>query len=121
MDPADISTMPATDELEPKATWRPVPVWLLVLMLVLLYWGMLYFDQHGGWFSQEVYSPFRSETEVAFFQPPKEGIDLARGKTVFEAYCAICHNSDGNGKVGQAPPLNGSEWLQLAPNRMLRI
>ena len=122
MNPAEIQrTSPAQDIAEPKATWRPVPVWLLVLLLLLLYWGMLYFDQHGGWFSQEVYSPFRSETEVAFYQPPQEGINLGRGKKVFEDNCAVCHNVDGMGKPNQAPPLNGSEWVQLAPNRVLRI
>ena len=61
-----------TEAVEPKAIWRPVPVWLLVLMLVLLYWGMLYFDQHGGWFSQEVYSPYRSVDELVKWQPAKE-------------------------------------------------
>ena len=122
MDTTEPGTVSSTlDVIEPKANWRPVPVWLLVLMLLLLYWGMLYFDQHGGWFSQEVYSPFRSEAEVTFYQPPKEGIDLGRGKTVFDNNCAVCHNTDGGGKPGQAPPLNGSEWVQLSPNRMLRI
>src|SRR5206468_2091155 len=42
-----------SDAAEPLAAWRAVPVWLLILLLLLLYWGMLYFDQHGGWFSQE--------------------------------------------------------------------
>ena len=122
MNPAEIQrTSPTQDIAEPKATWRPVPVWLLVLLLLLLYWGMLYFDQHGGWFSQEVYSPFRSETEIAFYQPPKEGIDLGRGKKVFDDFCSVCHNLDGMGKPNQAPPLNGSEWLQQSPNRLLRI
>src|SRR5437867_3766794 len=122
MERIEIQAIPAaTEALEPKATQRAVPVWLLVLLLLLIYWGMLYFDQHGGWFSQEVYTPFHSDAELAYYQPPKEGIDLARGQRVFEGNCAICHNSDGNGKLNQAPPLNGSEWVQLSPNRLLRI
>ncbi|HEX4342110.1 MAG TPA: cytochrome c, partial [Verrucomicrobiae bacterium] len=33
------------------------------------------------------------------------------GKRLFEANCALCHNVDGMGKPGQAPPLASSEWV----------
>jgi len=114
-------TPSATDATEPKANWRSVPVWLLVAILLLLYWGMLYFDTHGGWFSQEVYAPFRSEAEVANYQPKIEGPDLRSGQKVYETVCALCHNSDGQGKPNQAPPLAGSEWVVGAPGRLIRI
>ena len=111
----------APDAGEPKASWKPVPVWLLILVLLLLYWAMLYFDQHGGWSSQEVYAPFRSETELALYQPRTEGPDLGRGRYIFELTCALCHNADGMGKPNQAPPLAGSEWAQAHPARVIRI
>jgi len=112
---------PATDvAAEPRANWRSVPVWLLILTLVMIYWGMLYFDQHGGWFSQEVYAPFRSENEVALYQPVTSGPNLTRGKTTFEV-CALCHNTDGTGKPNQGPPLAGSEWVTGSPARLIRI
>ncbi len=122
MDSLDIQPKPPTPAAEePRAARRTVPVWLLVLLLLLIYWGMLYFDEHGGWFSKEVYYPFNSFAEVLDYQPPKGGIDLVRGKKVFDDNCAVCHNTDGMGKPAQAPPLNGSEWVKLAPNRLLRI
>jgi mono/diheme cytochrome c family protein len=96
-------------------------VWLLILILLMVYWGMLYFDQHGGWFSQEVYTPFHSELEVAKYQPPKGEVDIPRGHQVFDNVCALCHNTDGEGKPGQAPPLAGSEWVVGAPSRLIRI
>ncbi len=34
-----------------------MPVWVIVLLFLLFYWGMVYFDQHSGWFSPEVYTP----------------------------------------------------------------
>jgi mono/diheme cytochrome c family protein len=108
-------------EAEPKADWTPVPVWLLILLLLLIYWGMWYFDEHGGLFSKEVYSPFHSEAELATYQPRTEGPDLVRGQRVFNDNCAVCHNTDGMGKPGQAPPLAGSEWVHLSPARLLRI
>ena len=114
-------TPPETDAIEPKANWRPVPVWLLVVILLLVFWGMLYFDQHGGWFSQEVYGPYRSEAEVAAHQPVMSGPNIGHGKTVYENVCALCHNPDGEGKPNQAPPLAGSEWVVGPPNRLIRI
>jgi mono/diheme cytochrome c family protein len=68
-----------------------------------------------------VYAPYKSTIELATFQPPTGGIDLQRGKQVFENVCALCHNNDGNGKPNQGPPLAGSDWVVGPPNRMIRI
>lgn len=106
---------------EPKANLAPVPVWVFVMLLGLLYWGMVYFDEHSGWFSPQVYGPYKSVAELQVYQPPTGGPDLARGKTVYENVCALCHNPDGNGKPNQAPPLAGSEWVAASPNRLIRI
>jgi mono/diheme cytochrome c family protein len=99
-----------------------VPVWLIVLMFLLLYWGALYFDQHGGWFSPEVYAPYQTLAELQTYQPKREGPDLSRGQLIFERICALCHGVDGAGKPGQAPPLAGSEWATAeGVNRLVRI
>jgi mono/diheme cytochrome c family protein len=47
---------------------------------------------------------------------------MAKGQAVFEKTCAACHQRDGLGKEGVAPPLVGSEWV-LAPSgeRLARI
>jgi hypothetical protein len=36
-------------DAEPKAVRQAVPVWLMVLLFLLLFWGMVYFDQHSAW------------------------------------------------------------------------
>jgi mono/diheme cytochrome c family protein len=82
---------------------------------------MVYFDQHSGWFDAQVYTPYRSAAELALYQPPSGGPDLARGKAVYENICGLCHNNDGSGKPGQAPPFAGSEWALGNPNHMIRI
>jgi len=106
---------------EPRASTAPVPVWLFVLLFVLVYWAMVYFDRDSGWFSPQVYAPYRSVADLQLYQPPTGGADLARGKIVYENVCALCHNPDGNGKPNQAPSLAGSEWVLGNPNRLVRI
>ncbi len=103
-----------------SATERTVPVWIFIVLFALLYAGMVYFDERGGWFSEQVYTPYKSYQEVVMYQPPT-GDDTARGKAVYENICALCHNPDGAGKPGQAPPLAGSEWALVSPARMIRI
>ena len=112
---------PMTAQAEPQAGRIAVPVWIIVLLFMLLYWGMIYFDQHSGWFDTQVYTPYRSGAELTLYQPPSGGPDLARGKAVYENICGLCHNNDGSGKPGQAPPFAGSEWAVGSPNRMIRI
>jgi mono/diheme cytochrome c family protein len=47
---------------------------------------------------------------------------MAKGQAIFERTCAACHQRDGLGKEGVAPPLVGSEWV-LEPDgqRLARI
>ena len=47
---------------------------------------------------------------------------LAKGQAIFEKTCAACHQRDGLGKEGVAPPLVGSEWvLEPGGERLARI
>ncbi len=107
---------------EVYAERRPVPVWLIFLFFVLLYWAMVHFDEHSGWFSPQVYAPYTSVAELQVYQPAAGG-SKDRGKFVYEslAQCVLCHNTDGTGKPGQAPPLAKSEWVLGSPNRVIRI
>jgi mono/diheme cytochrome c family protein len=45
-----------------------------------------------------------------------------KGRAIFEKICAACHQPDGGGKEGVAPPLVGSEWvLASSGERLARI
>lgn len=117
------SGMAQVPDTEPTATRSTVPVWIIVLTLLLLFLGMVYFDHHGGWFSPQVYGPYASAEELEAYQP-KSGAAafLAVGKQKYEQNCGICHGVDGLGKTAQAPPLAGSEWVNAKGlNRLIRI
>ena len=108
---------------EPSAGSALVPVWMVLLMGALFYWGQLYLDGHAGGFSKDVYAPFNSFAQVAAAQPKDESAKfLAQGEDVFNKTCVLCHQPNGLGKEGQFPPLAGSDWVLAAgPNRIGRI
>ena len=56
--------------------------------------------------------------------PPLTGAELARfdaGKGVFTSVCAACHQLDGRGQNGLAPPLLDSDWILGSPQASVRI
>ena len=117
------SSMSATPDAEPAVSRSTMPIWIIVLTLMLLFLGMVYFDYHGGWFNSQVYGPYASAEELESYQP-KSGATalLAVGKQKYEQNCGICHGLDGLGKTAQAPPLAGSEWVNAKGfNRLIRI
>jgi mono/diheme cytochrome c family protein len=46
----------------------------------------------------------------------------SKGRVIFQKICAACHQQEGEGKEGVAPPLAGSEWIK-APGgeRLVRM
>jgi mono/diheme cytochrome c family protein len=110
-DELKLKASPSSDA-GPTASRSVVPIWIIVLTLLLLFFGAVYFDHHSGWFSRQVYSPYTSAGQLASYQPVSgAAAALAHGRTIYETACGVCHGSDGLGKPGQAPPLAGSEWV----------
>ena len=108
----ETKSCPAAFDAEPTATRATVPMWIVTLMLVLIFFGAVYFDHHSGWFDAQVYQPYASAEELDAYQP-KSGAAamLAQGKRTYDMVCGVCHGPDGLGKPNQAPPLAGSEWV----------
>jgi mono/diheme cytochrome c family protein len=99
-------------------------MWLIILLFLLLYWGAVYFDQNGGWFSPKVYAPYSSLAEVRQLQPGTGAPDMFElGKAVYNRpTCVACHQANGQGTAGQFPPLAASEWVQEPePGRLIRL
>lgn len=108
---------------EPTALRRPMPVWIFPVLLVTGFWGMVYFDSHGGWFDPQVYAPYVDHKHLEIWQPVASADPEAIGRVVYnKPTCVTCHQADGNGTPGQFPPLVGSEWLkEKEPGRVIRI
>ncbi len=113
-----------TEVTEPKAGQAAAPVWLLVLLVLILYLGMIYFDRDSGWFNQQVYAPYRNIQELEAFQPVSGAPSLFQlGLQVYsKPTCVACHQANGKGLPGQFPPLVKSDWLlEPEPGRIIRI
>ena len=116
--PTQPTSSPATSA---PAQGAAVPIWLIVLTVMLLYVGALYFDDHGGWFHPQVYAPYRSSAELEIYKPKSDGSLFPQGRAVYAKTCVACHQASGLGTPGQFPPLAGSEWVNEAePGRMIR-
>jgi mono/diheme cytochrome c family protein len=46
---------------------------------------------------------------------------VQKGSVVFRGACAACHQLDGSGQQGLAPPLRDSEWVTGPSERLVRI
>ena len=110
----------AADEAEPTAGNGQAPVLLIAIFALLVFFGMVYLDGHGGGFDPQVYRPYMSYNDLKERQPKTTGgLD---GKPIFNTYCAACHQPTGMGLPGQFPPLAGSDWVNVdSPNRVIRI
>jgi mono/diheme cytochrome c family protein len=53
-----------------------------------------------------------NETQQALF---------IEGKTLFAQICAVCHQPNGQGQEGLAPPLVNSHWVLASEERLTRI
>jgi mono/diheme cytochrome c family protein len=111
------------DNDEPSVGDVTVPIWLIMVFGLLFYWSQVYLSDHAGGFDQQVYAPFESFADVDSHNPKDEATkNLIMGQDVFNKTCSACHQPNGMGKDGTAPPLVGSEWvLAPGPNRIARV
>jgi mono/diheme cytochrome c family protein len=98
-------------------------MWIIVVTLLVIFFGGHYLDTHGGMFDARVYAPYTSPETLEAMQPQTGAAAVAaHGKKVYEAVCGVCHGVDGAGKPGQAPPLAGSEFVNAKGfNRLAHI
>jgi mono/diheme cytochrome c family protein len=99
----------------------PVPIWLIGLIGLGIFWAGAYLFSFSGGFKSDVFD-FQPKFGVAGGAAGGAPDPKVVGKALFSANCVTCHQSTGLGVPGQYPPLAGSEVeLGDATNHLIAI
>ena len=91
----------------PEPSQGPLPVWIVWVIGVGIFWAGAYLFSFSGGFRADVFN-FQPQFGVAGgAQAPVD--PKVVGKALFSANCITCHQADGQGVPGQYPPLAGSD------------
>jgi len=112
------------EKREPRAGLEPLSMWLIAVYGLAIFCGGAYLGRYAGNFSGD-------SLDIGYTPPKPQGpggggdaaqvADLGpagRGKKIYSANCATCHQANGNGIAGQYPPLAGSEWVMGGTKRL---
>jgi mono/diheme cytochrome c family protein len=103
---------------EPKVGLEPLSIWLIAVYAIAIFFGGAYLGRFSGNFNGESLDPGSVPTASKAGpsggpagQQQAELSPFDRGKKVFLANCAVCHQATGLGSASQGyPPLAGSEF-----------
>jgi mono/diheme cytochrome c family protein len=124
----DVQTVHAAiqrEKTEPRVGLEPLSIWLIAIYGLAIFFGGAYLGRFSGNFSADGLDPQgdmaamskkpgdAGKTEAAAVLGPFE-----RGKKIYSANCATCHQANGEGVAGQYPPLAGSEWVLGSTKRL---
>src|SRR4051794_15575167 len=114
------------EKTEPRAGMEPLSIWLVAVYGLAIFCGGAYLGRYAGNFSGDGLDPLggapraakagaagaAGATQTAELTPAE------RGKKIFSANCATCHQATGQGVAGQYPPLVGSEYVLGGTRRL---
>src|SRR5688572_7260223 len=114
------------EKIEPRMGLEPLSLWLIAIYGLAIFFGGAYLGRFSGNFSGDGLDPLGGAPRVS-----KTGVagpggaqtqELSaadRGKKIYSANCAVCHQPNGQGAAGQGyPPLDGSEWVTGSTKRL---
>lgn len=101
------------EQADPEDGYEPIPLWLVTVIMVVVFWAGLYLAYNSGGFQSNVFDPTLVSwsgggTAAADAGPPDP---MVVGKRIFTQNCVVCHQATGLGVAGQFPPLADSEWV----------
>ena len=113
------------EKREPRVGLEPLSLWLICLYGLAIFFGGAYLGRFSGNFSGDSLDPIGSMpgsgkkgTGPQTQQGGGELTAAERGKKIFSANCATCHQASGTGVAGQYPPLAGSEYVNGGTKRL---
>jgi mono/diheme cytochrome c family protein len=113
------------EKTEPRIGREPLSLWLIGVYGLAVFFGGAYLGRYSGNFSGDsldigVATPTKVSGPGAAGGGPQtaELSPVERGKKVFLANCATCHQATGTGVAGQYPPLAGSEFVNGGTRRL---
>jgi mono/diheme cytochrome c family protein len=114
------------EKREPRVGLEPLSLWLIALYGLAIFFGGAYLGRYSGNFSGDGLDPLGGAP-----RPTKSGAtgpgggaqtaelsQADRGKKIFAANCATCHQMSGTGVAGQYPPLADSEYVNGGTRRL---
>jgi mono/diheme cytochrome c family protein len=116
------------EKREPRAGLEPLSIWLIAVYGLAIFFGGAYLGRFSGNFSGDSLDPAlipHAKTQGPNGPgggPAQELSQADRGKKIFSANCAVCHQPNGLGAQGQGyPPLAGSEIVNGGSRRPAMI
>lgn len=114
------------EKVEPHAGHEPLSIWLIAIYGLTIFFGGAYLGRYSGNFSGSGLDPFggaprstKAGSTGPGGGPATEMTSPERGKKIFLANCAVCHQPNGLGAAGQGyPPLAGSEYVTGGTRRL---
>ena len=116
------------EKVEPRVGREPLSLWLIAIYGLAVFFGGAYLGRYAGNFSGEGLDYLggapRVATKTRGNAGPEQTVELTpveKGKKIFSANCATCHQATGLGVAGQYPPLAGSEIVNGGARRPTMI
>src|SRR5712691_5135562 len=107
------------EKVEPRVGREPLSLWLIAVYGLAVFFGGAYLGRYAGNFSGDGLDYLGGAPRVATkagganagAEEATELTPAEKGKKIFSANCATCHQANGLGVPGQYPPLAGSQYI----------
>lgn len=112
------------EKVEPRVGREPLSLWLIAIYGLAVFFGGAYLGRYAGNFSGDGLDYLAGAPRVASkasaggAEQAAELTPVEKGKKIYSANCATCHQANGLGVAGQYPPLAGSEYVDGGTKRL---